>query len=49
MVVHILNKDISYDLKLNEPKNLSFLGKTFKFRALLFKFHNNAPRLLNTD
>ena len=33
VVVHIINKDISYDSKLNESKNLSFLGKIFKFRA----------------
>ena len=26
MVVHILNKDISYDSKLNESKNFSFWG-----------------------
>ena len=49
VVVHILNKDISYGSKLNESKNLSFWGKIFKFRALLFKFHNNTPRFLNTD
>ena len=29
----ILNKDISYDLKLNESKNLSFWGKILKFRT----------------
>ena len=33
VVVHIINKDISYDSKLNECKNLSFWGKIFKFRA----------------
>ena len=33
VVVHILNKDISYDSKLNECKHLSFWGKIFKFRA----------------
>ena len=33
VVVHVLNKDISYDSKLNESKNLSFGGKIFKFRA----------------
>ena len=49
VVVHILNKDISYDSKLNELKKLSFWGKIFKFRAELFKIHNNTPRFLNTD
>ena len=31
VVVHTLNKDISYDSKLNESKKLSFWGKIFKF------------------
>ena len=31
VVVHILNKDVSYDSKLNKSKNLSFWGKIFKF------------------
>ena len=33
VVVHILNKDISYSSKLSESKNESFWGKIFKFRA----------------
>ena len=33
VVVHILNKDISYASKLSESKNESFWGKIFKFRA----------------
>ena len=33
VLVHILNKDISYDSKLNESTNLSFWGKIFNFCA----------------
>ena len=33
VVVHILNKDISYASKLSESKNEPFWGKIFKFRA----------------
>ena len=49
VVVHILNKEISYDSKLNRSKNLSFCGKIFKFSVLMFNFHNNTLRFLNTD
>ena len=35
--------------KLNESQKMSFWGKIFKFRAELFKFHNNTRRFLNTD
>ena len=33
VVVHILIKDISYNIKLNKPKISQFCGKIFKFRA----------------
>ena len=33
VVVHILNKDISYDSKLNVSKKVSFWGEIFKFCA----------------
>ena len=33
VVVHILIKDISYDIRLNKSKISKFLGKIFKFRA----------------
>ena len=49
VVVHILNKDISYDSKLNESTNESFWGKIFKFRAKMLKIHNNDPHFLSTD
>ena len=48
MVVHVLNKDISYDSKLNGSKNLSFWCNIFKFGAFkMFKFHNDTPRFLH--
>ena len=33
VVVHILIKDISYDIRLNQSKISPFWGKIFKFRA----------------
>ena len=33
VVVHILIKDISYDIRLNKSKISQFWGKIFKFRA----------------
>ena len=33
VVVHILIKDISYDIRLNKSKISPFWGKIFKFRA----------------
>ena len=33
VVVHILIKDISYDIRLNKSKINPFWGKIFKFRA----------------
>ena len=33
MVVHILIKDISYDIRLNKSKISQFWGKIFQFRA----------------
>ena len=47
MVVHILNKDISYDSKLNESTNKSFWGKIFKLRAKMFKIHNTVQLAYN--
>ena len=33
VVVHILIKDISYDIRLNKSKFSQFWGKIFKFHA----------------
>ena len=35
VVVHILIKDISYDIRLNKSKTSQYWGKIFKFRALM--------------